>query len=216
MGFKIPVKTDTKISDGNDRSYDPLDPGKYVVSVFDAKAGKYGPNTGNKGRDQINFQFRISEGQPGANRRLFQVVGLFPVWAPTQKNPDGFDNFTFFQSFAALEGKSEKALRAEFQAAVDAAKEAGSEEVDFEVPSPSELKGRKIVVTLKIVPDTYAYDKAVATEKAEAKAENREPVELDQEDFKRNEIASFSIYDGSLPSAGGASTDSPKIDAVTL
>lgn len=209
MGFNIPVSKGETVSDGSDRKYDPLAAGKYVVSVFDAKLGKFTNPGPNKGRDNVNVQFRISDGQTGANRRVFQQIGLFPKWGPTAKNPDGSDNFTFFQAIAALTNKTEKAFRAEFNAA---AEEGG----DIEIPSPSELKGRKAVITLKIVPDAYAFDKAQAKENEEAKAEGREPETLNPDDFKRNEISGFSIYDGSMPSAGGASTDSPKIEAVTL
>lgn len=209
MGFSIPVSKGEKVSDGSDRKYDPLEAGKYVVSVFDAKLGKYTKPGGNKDRPNYNIQYRIADGQTGANRRIFSQIGLFATWGATSKNPNGSDNFAFFKTIAALTGRSEKDIRAEYNAVTE---EGG----EYEIPSPSELKGRKAVLTLKIVPDTYAFDTAQAKENEEAKAEKREPETLDQEDFKRNEIAGWAIYDGSLPAAGGSQTDAPKIEAVTL
>lgn len=206
-------------SGGNDpyRPFAPLEAGPVVLSVYEVKQGEY-KNGGNAGRPHARIQFKVTEGQKGANKRLFQTIGVFEKWAPTAKNPDGFDNFTFFNFFAAVTGKAEKAFREWFK---ETAEPFG------ELPGPGELEGRKVVGVLKIVPDTYAYEKALAAfredEGLKAAVDSEELREAftaktgyTAEDYKGNDIASFKVYDGTIPSAGAANTESPKIAAVEL
>lgn len=231
MGFTRTLESvqGKKFEGGGRRA--PLPAGKYVASVFDAERDEYksGPGKNNGGRPLINIQFRIEDGQRGANSRHFQQVGLFPTWAPTEKNPDGSDNFTFFGAFAALRGdKNEKAIRAEveeqFQAWLDEQAEAGKTEVDIfdfepkildangEVMRASTLIGRKVILNLKTEFDSYAWKEAVKNGDVDEDDEE----EKKKDHWKRNSIGSFKVYDGSDPAAGSANTESPKVKSVEL
>ena len=195
MGYKVKRDDtyDPTTAGGNNR-FAALAAGKYVASVFEAELGEYGPKSGNKGRPFVKVQFRIEDGQTGANRRIFQNIGIFEKWAPTSKNPDGSDNFTFFGFFAAVTGKSEKDFREWFRDAKD----------PFgELPSPSQLEGRKVTLVLKVVPDDYAYNKALE----EGTLEEGET----QDDYTKNDISGFRVYDGAA-----ANTSAPKVGAVEL
>lgn len=179
-------------------TFDPLPVGKYAVSIYEVDTGEY-KNGGNKGREFLKIQFKVLDGQTGANRRIFQNIGLFDQWAPTTKNPDGSDNFTFFGFFAAATGKTEKEFREWYDA---------TDDPFAELPSPTQLEGRKVVLSLKIVPDTYAFNKAQENGDLEAGQT--------QDDFKTNDVAGYKVYDGTLPAAGEANTSSPKVAAVDL
>lgn len=220
LGYAVAKDTTYKATEGGGdeyRPFKPLEAASVVVSIFEATAGEY-KNGGNKGRTNVRIQFKVSEGQKGANKRLFQTVGIFEKWAPTSKNPDGFDNFTFFDLFAAATGKANKEFRQWFEETADPF---------AELPSPKQLEGRKVVATLKIVNDEYAYTKALtqfaqekgldlAADRAAVEAAFEDEHDLTQDDYKTNEIASFKVYDGTLPSAGGANTSAPKVAAVDL
>lgn len=206
MAFKIDISKTTKVAEGSGGPFKPLKAGPYIATVHDAEIGEFKgekPQRPNAGRPQVNVQFRIADGQEGANRRVFQQIGLFDTWAPTDKNPEGSDNFTFFGFFSAIQGKKEKDFRAEYREAVE-----NPETSDFSVPSPTELLGRKVVLNLKVVPDTYAYTKAVN----EGTLEEGQT----QQDYLKNEIGGFKVYDGSDPVAGGAQTSAAKVEAVEL
>lgn len=182
MGYGIALKG-TKVSDGGGNKFDPLAAGPLGLAVFDAEVKEYGPNTNNAGRDFLKIQFKVLDGQTGANRRLFENVGLFPEWAPTDKNPDGSDNFTFFAFFAAVLGKKEKDFRAEFKKAIE------EEDEKFEIPSARELLGKKVTAIIKIVPDDYAYKKYLQAVKDGDEEEGKT-----QSDFLKNTINGYKVY----------------------
>ena len=150
--------------------FGPLPTGKYVMSVFDVTPGEFGNNGPNAGRANWNVQFRVSDGQEGANRRVFQTVGLFPSWAPTEKNPEGSDNFTFYQFFAAVQGKSEADFREEVKKAVEG-------KGKLKLPQPEEILGKEVQITLGIEFDEYKWRKDGAVEDAK-----------DSEEYKRNNV----------------------------
>src|SRR5664280_1844340 len=101
MGRLINV-TGQVVGEGNSNRYLPLKAGEYTVSFYDVEEGTYKADSAGTGRDSYRLQLRIADGQDGANRRLFETVGLFSQWGPTAKNPSGSDNFTFFDVFAAV------------------------------------------------------------------------------------------------------------------
>lgn len=199
MGYTIKKTEGYKSAENASKNtFDPLPAGKYAVSIYEASTGEY-KRGGNIGKEFLKIQFKVLDGQPGANRRLFENIGLFDRWAPTAKNPDGSDNFTFFGFFAAVTGKTEKEFRQWFDA---------TEDPFAELPSPTQLEGRKVLVNLKIVPDTYAFSKAEENG-------DLEPGQT-QEDFKTNDVSGYKVYDGTLPAGGEANTSSPKVQAVDL
>lgn len=216
MGYSVKKEAGYKSADHQSSTrFNALPAGSYAVTVQSAEVGEY-KKGGNADRPLVKVQFKVLDGQVGANRRIFQQVGIFEKWAPTAKNPDGSDNFTFFGFFAAVTGKTEKEFRAWFDETDDAFQE---------LPSPSELEGRKVVLRLKVVPDAYGYDKAVQefaeetglaykseSDKAAARAEFVET----QDDYTTNDISGFKVYTGELPAAGEANTSSPKVAAVDL
>lgn len=184
MGYVVDT-TGQKVGEGNSR-FTPIPAGDYAVTIYDAEIKPY-KNGGNAGRPGANYQFRISDGQPRANSRLFQMVGLFPNWAPTDKNPGGADNFTFFNFFSVIQGKKEKDFRAEVRAAVEAAAEAGnSAQTELPIPDPLAVLGKALTITVKVEADDYAYKQYLAkVEKGE------EEPGLTQADFQRNNIGGF-------------------------
>jgi hypothetical protein len=200
VGYAVKKDKDYKSAENQSSNrFNALPAGPYAVSIQAAELGEYGPKSTNAGRPLVNVQFRILDGQTGANRRVFQKVGIFEKWAPTSKNPGGADNFTFFQFFAAVTGKTEKEFRAWFDE---------TDDPFDELPSPSQLEGRKLVIRLKVVPDTYGFEKA----EREGDLEEGET----QDDYTTNDISGFKVYDGNLPAAGAANTESPKVAAVDL
>lgn len=201
-----------KVREGRSDKFLPLEAAEYTVSVYDVIEGTYKPDSAGEGRDNYRVQLRVADGQKGANRRLFQTIGLFLEWGSTPKSPDGSDNFTFYDFFAAVRGVKSKDFRNAVKVwTADAKKDAEAVEgwlaaivdEDFRaevaeqvggglsVPAPTELLGKKVNVVLKIVPDTYNYKKA----KAEWDKENpdKEFPET-QDDFKTNDVASWKPF----------------------
>lgn len=199
MGFKVPTKGE-KVHEPSRSAFAPITAGPVLLSIFDAEAKQYGEKTANAGRDFYKLQFKVEgdvkdvDGKNAANRRLFENVGMFASWAPTPKNPDGSDNFTFFNFFAAVTGKKEKDLRDEYKKAV-----AG--EGDFEVPSPSELLGKKVTGIIKIVPDEYAYNQYKAALKSGEITLEDDEKEKTQQDFLKNVVNGYKPADAA-PAAG--------------
>ena len=76
--------------------------GTYNVTIYTAKYGEYGENSANGGRPMLKLQYRISDG-PQKGRAVFENLGLFPTWAPTQKNPDGYPNRNYVTFAKAME-----------------------------------------------------------------------------------------------------------------
>lgn len=201
MALNLNLSNETVSEPSN--NFDPLPAGKYGTTVFNVEAKEYGPNTNNAGREAWNIQFRISEGQTGTNRRVFQMIGLFPSWAATDKNPDGSDNFLFYQFFSAIQGKTEK----EFRAEVKEVKE-GKGKKTLSLPDAVQALGSEVILDLGIEDDTYQYNKAVKEWKAGGE-QGEEPV---QDDFKRNNIKRILA-----PSAAGSSAKGKdKSDVIRL
>lgn len=185
MGYIVDTTGQT-VGEGNN-GFAPLAAGNYQVTIYDAEFKDFGPNSANAGRPGVNYQFRISDGQTGANRRVFQQIGLFPRWAPSAKSPDGADNFLFFGFFAALLGKSEKDFRVEVREAVESAAKAGnSAKTELPIPDPVAVLGKPLTLVLGIENDTYAFGKYT-----KAVAEGTEQAGLTQDDFKRNTVKGF-------------------------
>lgn len=185
-----------------------LPAGSYNVEIFDVTEGEYGPKSANAGRENYNVQLRIADGQTGANRRQFETIPLFFTWAPTAKNPDGSDAFSFFQFFAAVQGKTEKAYRAEVKEAVKDGK--------FSIPDPVELMGKSLVVTLKIENDTYAYAKYLReVESGDVELAEGEAPET-QADFTRNTVSGWKPAGSKTGSASGGTSTTKADDLITL
>lgn len=183
--MKFDVRDDEVVGDGQDGPIEPLPAGTYNATIYDVKFKPFGPNSNNPGRPAYNVQFRIADGQKGANRRLFQLIGLFPTWST------GSDNFMVFRFLSAVTGKSEKAIRAAVK----------KDRSDFEVPDPKDLLGKPLTLVVGVEPDDYAYKQAVAQEAEDADLEGRAPEPLDREKYKRNTIKSFK------PAADGAENE---------
>jgi hypothetical protein len=152
-----------------------LEAGKYNVDIFDAEETeiKQGVNAGTKG---VRMQFRISPGQKGANRRIFSAVYDVERWKPKEGKTEGAVNFQFFQFYKAL------------------GFEMGE---NFELPDVEDLLGEALTVKLKVVADTYQYNKALAEwqgkepeegTEAHTKWESEKP---SKGDFLTNEIDEF-------------------------
>lgn len=185
-------------SEASSGGFAPLAAGDYNVTIFDVEDATYGPKSANAGRPSLRVQLRVSEGQEGTNRRLFETIPLFARWAPTAKNPDGSDAFTFFDFFAAVRGESPKDFRKSFNDLVDAGENPASL-----LPANSELLGKPLTVVLKVENDTYAFNKAVENGDTDAA----------QEDFKRNSVKTWK----KAAAGGGGAKPLPKADAkITL
>ena len=192
MALNLNLSNETVSEPSN--NFDPLPAGKYGVSVFNVEAKEFGPNSNNAGRDAWNIQFRISDGQTGANRRVFQMIGLFPSWAPTDKNPGGSDNFLFYQFFSAVQGKTEK----EFRAEVKEVKE-GKGKKTLTLPDAVQALGTEVILSLGIENDTYRFDKDHAEWESSGEIGD-EPV---LEDYKRNNIKGILPLSAGKASKGG-------------
>lgn len=143
--------------------YKPLDAGVYNVTIFDAEETEItNVKSANKGVTGVRMQFRISDGQKGANRRLFQSVYDVQKWAPKPGKDEGAVNFLFFQFYKAL------------------GYDLGDGE--FDLPDVEDLVGESLAVKVKIVADTYQYNKA---EKEGTLGDRTKG------DFLTNEIAEF-------------------------
>lgn len=195
-GFDI--DTTGGVKEGNSGSFAPLPSGKYQATVFDSKAGAFGPKSANADRPNINVQFRISDGQKGANRRVFQTVGLFLNWAATDKNPDGADNFLFYQFFGAVTGQKDKDFRAKV-------KEVGVAKLGTLLPDPDSILGKQVTLDLGIELDDYAYKKALADDAT-----------VKPEDFKRNTVKSISPAGEIASGAAEGNGDLDTTSAVVL
>lgn len=121
--------------------FKPLEAGVYNVDIFDAEEAEI-KNGANKGVTGVRMQFRISAGQKGANRRVFNTVWDTERWAPKDGKAEGAVNFQFHQFYKAL--------------GFDLSDE------EFELPDVEDLLGETLAVRLKIVADDYKYKKAHA------------------------------------------------------
>lgn len=175
--MKISTKGQT-VREAQSNRFAPLEAGEYTVSIFDVTPDEY-KSEANKGKPYYRLQLRVADGQKGANRRLFTSIPLFLEWGPTKKNPNGSDAFTFYDFFAAIKGVKSSEFRAEVKKVVEA-------EEDLSVPTPKELMGKKVNVVLKIVADTYAFERA----EKEGSLEDGET----QQDFLTNDISGWKPY----------------------
>lgn len=146
MARKIGV-AGKEISTDTGGSYAPLPAGNYEATIFSVKEDVYkGANS--SGIPYLNVQFRISEGQKGANRRIFDKIPLETAWK------DGKDAFRFFQFGAAVNGMDEKEFRKATKAAAE--KKGGA----VEIPDDADLLGAGVTLVLGIEDDKYHFDKA--------------------------------------------------------
>ena len=142
--------------------FKPLAAGIYNVTIVDAEETTIErEDSPNKGTTGVRMQLRISEGQKGTNRRLFQTVYDVERWAPKKPGAEGTVNWLFAQFY--------KSLGVDMTGAV-------------ELPEIEDLLGESLAVKVKIVPNTYKYNKAV-----------KEGTLGDQtkSDFLTNDIAEF-------------------------
>lgn len=71
---RLSLNVDQETFDGASFSLVPA--GRHRVIIFDVKLDEV--KTGeNKGKPRLKFQFKIADGEPGANRRLFHDVNAF-------------------------------------------------------------------------------------------------------------------------------------------
>lgn len=172
--------------------FKPLPNGRYEATVFKVDDGKYS-SAKNKDRPNLKVQFKISDGQTGANRRLFEVVPMFAKWS------DGKDAFAFFRFFAAVTDTDEKEFRAAWNEAAEAKE-------DFDLPDDVEILGTPVTLTVKITDDEWAFKKAKKTD-PDAK----------QADFQTNAISGIGrAGGGNMDSASGGGSSAPKAAILEL
>ena len=121
--------------------FKPLDAGIYNVTIVDAEETEItNEKSPNKGTTGVRLQLRISEGQKGTNRRLFQSVYDVERWAAKPGKDEGAVNWLFSQFYKALGVNMEG---------------------EVELPEVEDLLGEALAVKVKITADKYQYDKAV-------------------------------------------------------
>lgn len=185
MGIKVEVTGDI-VAEDTGGGFDPLPAGVYEATIYDAKVGEYN-SVKNKGRPKMDIQYRIADGQKGANRRIFESVPLFTNW----NNEGKTDAFPFFRFFAAVQGMTNKDFRT--KATEDAESKKG-----LSVPAIEEILGKKVLLKLAVEKDDYAFNKS-------------EDPDAVKEDFTRNNVA-----DVTAPKAGGAKKAAKEDEAFTL
>jgi len=117
--------------------FKPLNAGIYNVTVVDAEETTITrEDSPNKGTTGVRLQLRISEGQKGTNRRLFQTVYDVERWAGKD---EGTVNWLFSQFYKALGVNMEG---------------------EVELPEVEDLLGEALAVKVKIVSDKYKFEKA--------------------------------------------------------
>ena len=142
--------------EGNDNSYSVLPEGEYLTSIYDVKDIEFAKRGGNAGRPAINVQFRLVDGRPHANRRLFDRVPMFATFAPKEGKEKGSQAFRFFQFWSAVLGIK----RSEFEKQYKALEAEGKD--PFEVLLDNdELLGKQVVVKVGHEQSEYHYQKAV-------------------------------------------------------
>lgn len=162
--------------------------GTYRAVIQSAELSTFSPKSKNADRDMIKLVFKLLDGEK-AGSRMFVNLGNFTRWAPTTKNPDGSDNSTFFSFWAAVRGEGVRAFRRWYDE---------TEDPFAELFLPSQLEGRTVRVEVKVVKDTWAYEREAGPGETE-------------EDFKKSEISGFKWDNGE-----SAVTTGPTIKAVEL
>lgn len=178
--MKFTNKTGSAAPSGG--GYDPLPAGTYEASIYSvdevefstspAKAADYADN--NEG---WNVQYRIADGQTGANRRLFERIYLNP-----EGFPSGKDNFSFFRfADAVTNGKFTK--------------EWEDPDKDAYLPDRDKIVGTPVMIRINNVVDTYAWNKA--------KKDNPDLDESRKKDYRTNQIQNVTaIAKSKGPKAG--------------
>ncbi len=170
----------------NRGSFKPLPAGTYKATLYDVEAGEYGPNSANSGRPKYDLEIRITEGE-FAKRVLWTHVPLFLEWAPKPGKEKGADAFMFYNFFGPIAGKTSKEFRAEVKEIV----ESGDGQLD--IPTPEQLLGKEVLVTVNNKEDDWAYKEALESN-PDAKPE----------DFRRNDVTGFALPEkGSQASTAG-------------
>lgn len=59
------------------KAFELVPTGRHKVTIFDIKEDSVKTEGPNKGKPRLKFQFKIAEGEPHANRRLFSDVNAF-------------------------------------------------------------------------------------------------------------------------------------------
>jgi len=113
-------------------TFAPLPAGWYAATVYDIKVIDFSKKAGYTGNDCWNIQYKLSDGQPGANRRVFQRVYIGDT-----EFPSGSRNFTLFQFLDAYFGNNEFTKR--FNAGEN-----------IELPDIADVLGSSIDIQLKI------------------------------------------------------------------
>ena len=165
--------------EGNDNSYSVLPEGEYLTSIYDVKDIEFAKRGGNAGRPAINVQFRLVDGRPHANRRLFDRVPMFATFAPKEGKEKGSQAFRFFQFWSAVLGIK----RSEFEKQYKALEAEGKDPFEILLDN-DELLGKQVVV--KVGHEQSEYHHALAV--AKAKEDGVTPPELSSEDFTRETI----------------------------
>lgn len=185
MARKIAAGSKPVKKEVNTGGFKPLATGRYEATIFGLVEGKY-ETKANKGLENLTVQFRISEGQPGTNRRLFDTFPMATEWL------NGEDAFRFFQFGAAVTNRTEEEFRAYAAEQQEADKE-------IELPEDADLLGFPVTITVSVVDDKYAFDKAKETDP------NAKP-----KDFQRNRITNVTVAgNGNMEGKGGSSDDGP-------
>ena len=165
--------------EGNDNSYSVLPEGEYLTSIYDVKDIEFAKRGGNAGRPAINVQFRLVDGRPHANRRLFDRVPMFATFAPKEGKEKGSQAFRFFQFWSAVLGIK----RSEFEKQYKALEAEGKDPFEILLDN-DELLGKQVVVKVGHKQSEYHHDLAVA----KAKEDGVTPPELSSEEFTRETI----------------------------
>lgn len=159
-------------------SFSVLPEGEYLVSVYDVKDIEYARQGGNAGRPGINVQFRLVDGRPHANRRLFDRVPMFATFAPKNGEEKGKQAFRFFQFWSAI--LDEK--RGDFATRFKAHEEKNGPGSGFDLLlENSDLLGKQVIVKVGHEQSEYHFNKARDAGDLNGRDE-------DHEDFTRETI----------------------------
>lgn len=121
----------------------PLPQGKYqafVEKFLEVQPFTKDQSSPNFGKQVARFQLKIvAESPTGKNRTYFLRVPLFTRYAPSQKSPEGAPAQMYFDFFGDVAGATREQL------------------IQGQVPSPNEIGGKKLTITLSqpIKPDAY-------------------------------------------------------------
>lgn len=146
--FNIQVDTNAaaaaeESSNRGSDGFPPLPQGKYqafVEKFIEVQPFTKDERSGNFGKQAARFQLKIVSDSPiGAGRVYFLRVPLFTRYAPSQKSPEGAPAGMYFDFFGEVAGATRDQL------------------IAGQVPSPTEIGGKRLTITLSapIKPDAY-------------------------------------------------------------